>query len=220
MSGITLLVGLYATVEYSLTGAGDWRPIPGITEYSESGGDRPTEDVVTFDGVGKIAGLARTPEVTANAQYLPHHQSWRDLRSSFVDGTPLWFRITTMKDTIFATLTGTVAISMTGAVTFAGAEMPDVTSTDFAPGNVIKVANKNHVVDKISDAGAFTVNPAPSAAVAATANYSIIAPSIRRTYRADVTLTDRMTINPEGSLTTPINISPRAQLPTPELVVA
>ena len=219
MTGITLLAGLYAQIEYSKTGADDWALLPGMSEYSESGGDRPTEDVVTFDGVGKIAGQARTPTITANAQYLPHLQGWKDVRSAYVDGTPLWIRITSKEDVLYETATGTVAIATTGIVTFAGTAQPITTSDTYAVGNVIKHNNKGYVIDTISKTGVFTVKPAPASAVAASANYKIVAPSIRRTFRADVTLADRISVTPEGTMTTTINLSPRSQLPAPELVI-
>lgn len=218
---VTLIKGLYAEIEYSLTGTGDWRKIPGVTEYTESGGERPTEEITTFDGSATIAGLARAASITANAQGLPHHQSWVDLRSAFVNGTAVWVRITTQEENVFSvTSDAGFNISSSGVFTKTGGSGPDFTSEDFAPGLVVKSGNGRYVIDTISNAGAITINPRPTSTVTVqpTSGYSVVTPSIRRTFRADVAITDRMSVSAEGTVTNTLTLTSKAQLP-PAVIV-
>ena len=203
----------FAKLEYS--DGSTWIQVPGINSYTESGGEAPERDIVTFDGVAKRSGHPRVPSIELNATYSPAHAAWKEIRTASIKGTLLDFRLTTKEETM-KSITGpanTVAIALTGVVTFAGAIKPDVKL--LGPGMVIKVGSSKYVIDSISDAATpvVTVKPAPSTAVPATSAYSIVLPSMRRgPFDARVRLAGNVSLESEGDMTTTVTLAPRAQL--------
>ena len=205
----------FAKLEYSSDSGLTWIKVPGINSYTESGGEAPERDIVTFDGVAKRSGHPRVPSIELNATYSPAHAAWKAMRAASIKGTLLDFQLTTKEETM-KSITGsanTVAIALTGVVTFAGAIKPAVKL--LGPGMVIKVGSSKYVIDSISDAATpvVMVKPAPSTAVAATATYSIVLPSMRRgPFDARVRLAGNVSLESEGDMTTTLTLAPRVQL--------
>ena len=198
---------------------GDWRNIPGVAAYRETGGEAPTREVVAFESTTTLTGRKRVPTIECEiSAYSPHHTSYKDLRASSIDQTLLQFRLRTLPVTIFPLTTGVqIAIAAaTGLVTLSGPEAsrPDFKDDEFAPGLVIVNAGKLYVIDKIDfTTGAVTINPLPDSDVSA-ADFSVIRPALTRgPFAAKVAMTDRGQMSSESNLTTSIRLQPTAELP-------
>ena len=219
--GLTAHGSEFAKLEYSSDNGSSWNEIPGISGYTESGGEAPERDVVAFSGVAKRSGHPRVPSIEVNAVYSPSHPAWKAVRKASLDRDVLKFRLTTAEEEIFSVNSSgnTVAIAITtGVVTFAGTQQPGA-SECLSPGQVIKVGSSKHVIDSINDSGKPVVKPAPDQAVDAVTNYSIVLPSLRRgPFDATVRLAGNVSLETEGDLTTSLMLSPRGQLP--EWVIA
>ena len=213
--GLTVHGSEFATLEYSSDGS--WIEVPGITSYTESGGEAPERDVVAFSGVAKRSGHPRVPSIEMNAVYSPAHAAWRALRTFSFKGTLLQFRLITKKET-FESISGpgnTVAIADTGVVTFAGTVQPNFAEGVIGPGQVIEVNSKNYVIDSISDAATpvVKVKPAPDSAVTAKTPYAIVLPSLRRgPFRATIRVLGNSSLESEGDMSTTLTLAPRGQL--------
>ena len=214
--GLTVHGSEFVKVEHE--SAGSWIEIPGISSYTESGGEAPERDIVAFSGVAKRSGHPRVPSIEMNAVYQPAHSAWRALRVASQAGTILRFRATTKEKKPFSLdKTGeTVAIAATGVVTFAGSEKPDFTSGQFGVGMVIEVGGEKYTIDSISSAATPVVKvaPAPDPAVGAARDYSIKLPSMRRgPFSATVRIVGNVSLESEGDMTTTLTLAPTAQLP-------
>ena len=216
--GVTAFGSEFARLEYSSDSGSTWNKIPGIQGYTESGGEAPERDVVTFDGVGKKSGHPRVPSIEVSAAYSPAHTAWKAIRQASIKGTLLQFRFTTKKQEPSFTASGnanTVAIATTGVVTFAGTQKPDFAAGEIGLGMVIEVGTDNYIIDSISgDPIVVKVKPAPDSAVSATVSYKIVLPSLRRgPFGATVRLAGNVSLESEGDMTTTLTLAPRAHLP-------
>ena len=216
MIGVTAIGSEFATLEYSSDSGATWHQLPGIQGYTESGGEAPERDVVTFAGVAKKSGHPRVPSIEVSAAYSPVHAAWKAIRKASIDGTLLQFRFTTKKKPQFTAIgaANTVAIAYTGVVTFAGTMKPDVAGGLIGLGQVIEIGSDAYVIDSISDAATpvVTVKPAPATAVTATASYKIVLPSLRRRFSATVRLAGNVSLESEGDMSTTLTLAPRVQL--------
>lgn len=220
--GLTVHGSEFAKLEYSSDGT-TWIEVPGISGYTESGGEAPERDIVAFSGVAKRSGHPRVPAIECSAVYAPAHAAWKAIRVASIKGTLLRFRLTTLEETI-ESIKGsgnTVAIPTTGVVAFAGTVKPNFKEGLIGPGQVIKAGSAKYVIDSLSDddSPVVTVKPAPETAVSATAEYSIVLPSLRRgPFGATVRLADRVSLESESDMTTTLTLAPRGQLPEWEVV--
>lgn len=206
----------FAKLEYSSDMGGTWNEIPGVSGYSESGGEAPERDVVAFGGVAKRTGHPRVPSIEVNAVYAPAHPAWKAVRKASLGRDLLKFRLTTAEEDLFSVNSSgnTVAIAATGVVTFAGTDQPGVSEGLIAPGQVIEVGGKKYVIDSIDDDGKPVVKPAPGSAVSAATNYSIVLPELRcGPFEATVRLAGNVSLETEGDLTTTLMLAPRGPLP-------
>ena len=216
MIGVTAIGSEFATLEYSSDSGATWHQLPGIQGYTESGGEAPERDVVTFAGVAKKSGHPRVPSIEVSAAYSPVHASWKAIRKASINGMLLQFRFTTKKDPQFTAsgAANTIAIADTGVVTFAGTMKPDVVGGMIGLGQVIEVGSDAYVIDSIrGNPIVVTVKPAPETAVTATDSYKIVLPSLRRRFSATVRLAGNTALESEGDMTTTLTLAPRAQLP-------
>ena len=221
--GLTVHGSEFVKVEYASVSDATWKELPGVNSYSETGGDAPERDIVSFSGVAKRSGLTRVPSVEMNAVYQPAHAAWRAMRVAADKGTVLRFRVTTKEEERFAIdKTGhTVAIPVTGVVAFAGDDKPDFTTGEYGVGMAVKVGGKKHVIDSISDAATPVVKvaPAPGTPVGAATDYKIVLPSMRRgPFSATVRIVGNVSLESEGDMTTTLTLAPRAQLSEWEIV--
>ena len=69
-TGLTAHGSEFAKFEYSSDNQ-VWNEIPGISGYTESGGEAPERDVVAFSGVAKRSGHPRVPSIELQAVYQP-----------------------------------------------------------------------------------------------------------------------------------------------------
>lgn len=221
-TGVTAHGSEFAKFEYSSDNQ-VWNEIPGISGYTESGGEAPERDVVAFSGVAKRSGHPRVPSIELQAVYQPAHAAWKAMREASVGGKVLQFRMTTQEESLFAIdkAAHTVALATTGVVTLAGAVKPDFTEAQYGVGQVIKVGGDNYVIDSISDDATpeVKVKPAPKTAVAAATDYEIVLPSLRRgPFGATVRIADNVSLESEGDMTTTLTLAPRGRLPEWKIV--
>jgi len=216
MTAITVFGSERCTLEISQAD-GSFIVVPGVSGYDESGGDAPRRDSITFEGATQLTGHARPAEVSFEGKIIPTHPAWQRLREVFGDGSVIQVRLTTDEREILDP-SGTIAIATTGIVTLAGNGAPVLKKDRFAPGMAFKVGTSSktvYTITSISDNNVATVAPKPAAQVAATENYTIVVPSIRRgPFDATVTLADRVSLASEGDMETTVQLSPTAsQLP-------
>ena len=210
-----------ARVEVSSDGGSTWEFIPGTASITESGGEAPTREQVTFENVSQITGKPRPSTISMTiAGYAALHAVYTTLRNAYIAGTVLRFRYTFQEQEILA-VTGaanTVAIaSADGAVTFAGTSMPDFTGQEFGPGVALKIGASNptyHIIKTIDSDGDVVVDPAPAANLAATQTYAVVVPPVRRpSFPAKVSSFDNIEAGSEAQLGTTLGLAPIAALP-------
>ena len=214
--GLTVHGSELVKLEYSSDKGGAWNEIPGVSGYSESGGEAPERDVVAFSGVTKRTGHPRVPSIEVNAVYAPAHPAWKAVRKASIDRSLLQFRLITPEEDLFSINKSghTVAIAKTGVVDFAGTQQPVVSEGLITPGQVIKVGGEKYIIDSINDVGKLVVKPAPTEAVSAATDYSIVLPKLRRgPFEATVRLAGNVSLETEGDLTTTLMLAPRSPLP-------
>ena len=224
-SGLAVHTSELAKLEYSNDFGSNWSELPGVTGYSESGGERPERDVVGFGGVTKVTGLPRVPTVEINAVYPPLHAAWKKMRRAMEKGDEPTFRITTKERLTFAVTTAgnTVEVTVTtGLLAFAGSRKPDFKTARYAPGQVLVIGTTKYVIDRISGddppkAYVKKLDGTAAAAKAATINYKILTPGLQRSFPAAVRLTDRGSLDSESQLTTTLSLSPTGELPDWEI---
>ena len=213
--GLTVHGSELVKLEYSKNGDA-WSEIPGVSGYSESGGEAPERDVVAFGGVAKRTGHPRVPSIEVNAVYAPAHPAWKAVRKASLNRELLKFRLITPQEDLFSVNSSgnTVAIADTGVVTFAGTDKPSASEGLVAAGQVVKVGGKKYVIDSINDDGKPVVKPAPDSAVSEATDYSIVLPKLRRgPFEATVRLAGNVSLETDGDLTTTLMLAPRSQLP-------
>ena len=136
-----------------------WRFVPGISSWTESGGDAPTRDVVAWEGVGSKTGRQRPQTIECEvAAYAPQHPGWKFIRAAAVSKTVIRVRLTTLKESVYkgtaAAKNRTIEVADadkdSGIVTVKavaeGPAEPDFSSSTFAPGMVIVVGGKNYTI--------------------------------------------------------------------------
>ena len=212
-----------ATLEYSTDGGTTWNDIPGVAGYEESGGEKPTRDVIPFaGGVAKRVGRPRVPGIESSLIATPSHAAYTTLRTAFYDKTILSFRLTTQELSLFSG-GGTVAITTAGLVTFtagASGELPGVDNNTLGPGAVIKLSTgDNYVIEFIDPTtNAVTVAPAPTSAESGE-TYSLVVPAQRRgPFQAEVVNIETYSLAVEAELTVNFMIQPLSSLPAWEIV--
>lgn len=210
-----------ATAEFSFDGGVNWQELPGASGYTESGGEAPVNEQPTFSGTVRVQGTPRFPTVSLTAVFNPALAVFASLRDAYADGDLVRFRLTTVQRTLdnFTENGDTVAVDTDGDLTFMG-NKPDFTSGEYGPGSVIVAGNRSFVINSVdTETGVATVEP-PAAELVATPSYSVVIPSLRRTYSCKVGLTDRAEAATESAFTTTINLSPQsAVLPNWEIVI-
>ena len=203
--------------------------IPGIASWAESGGDAPTREIVAFEGVASRTGRARPQNIECEvSSYLPHHRAWQIIREAVADAGTLSFQLfTPAAATILAeTASGITAalVKDDATVTFAGSSSPDLSTSTFAPGMVLKIKGdtKNYVIQSIVDNSTavtkvtmevFEGDAAPGTAVSAEV-YSIIIPQLRRgPFAAQIVNADKATLRAEADLAATLTLQPTGLLP-------
>ena len=203
--------------------------IPGIASWAESGGDAPTREIVAFEGVASRTGRARPQNIECEvSSYLPHHIAWQTIREAVNDAGTLSFQLfTPAASTILAETSSGLTVAFTkddGTATFAGSGSPDLSTSTFAPGMVIKVKGdtKSYVIQSITDDSSSVTKVAievlesgiaPASAVSAEV-YSIIIPQLRRgPFSAQIVNADKATLRAEADLAATLTLQPTGLLP-------
>ena len=220
--GISRIQGNGLTVEISATGVAPFTILPFLGDISISGGEAPTSEIVTFQGIGRVTGEPRVQSVSIVVpSYIPTLGVWNTINTAADNGSDLTFRFTTQEQTpVFAAnSTGnTVSIATSGVVSFAGSSQPDLTLARFQPGQVISTSGADYQIEIISDAGVATVTTPPTTAVSAAQNYSIKNPARRLEFVGQVATSGNLTLPAEGVMNTTITINPNDRLPAWTLV--
>ncbi|WP_425154850.1 hypothetical protein [Candidatus Palauibacter sp.] len=216
MSKVVLVEGTDAKLEVSNDGGTIFHDVPFAGSITYSGSEAPTFEVAPFEGVGQGVGKPRIGSIEVGVlSYVPELGVYGILEDAFDDGSILTFRITTKEEQLDPEVTGdTIAIATSGLVTFAGTRDPNFTGDEYGRGLVLETqAGAKYRVDAVSAAGAVTVAPKPSAAVAAT-RYSILNPSRRvGPFRGKVSALRNFELPAGGAMSSGLTIIPRARLP-------
>ena len=150
--------------------------IPGVSGYTEQGGEATSREVTSFSGTRAVSGLPGVGTVQFTyASYLPHHPANRTILSAKADGRTLQFRATTPVEAVAAAYgTGTsISVATTGIVSqpaASGADSVfDFTSDDLGPGLVLALFTAtgsavNGALDEDSEAEVAIDGTAPSPA--------------------------------------------------------
>ena len=201
-----------------------WAEVPGISDYTESGGEAPTREVVAFQGTKQSVGKPRpqTIELTATAPVLLH-PTWKLITNAYRNNLTINVRVD-FPDQILRSISPsgtTAAISAAGAVTFAGPDesRPDFTKDDFNVGDAIRIGNVDYLVVSAATATSVMV-VAPSSGITATV-YSIVTPPIRiGPYLARVSTAGNRSLASESDLSTSVSLAAISPLPDPVLINA
>ena len=203
---------------------GDYLFVPGTASYTESGGESPTREQVTYEGKSQIVGLPSPPSIEVDMPAPAIGTTVYNLLLASKESRQfLEFRLDVPAQEIYKEATGTFAIASTdGAVTFSASDKPDLTESRFGPGVAIAKGTganrKLYVIDTISATGAAVVANVPGTSVTAVTDYEIVIPGKRRSFSAVVSTFDNLTAESEGQLGTSLTLTPSSALPKVELI--
>ena len=170
--------------------AGTFTAIPGLMDFTESSGERDTRTTGT-DSTRPHGVASNMKASTIEASFLyVEHPTWDIVDNAFINKTNLNFRFETESEIVLAqTASGvTCAIAADGTCTFVGG----FPSVDELPlGSAIKIGSALHLINEVTAvSGAVTAvsTKAPASAVSA-AQYSVVTPATRVSFRAKVAST-------------------------------
>ena len=215
--------------------------VPGVSGWTEGGGDTPTRDVVAFEGVSAQSGRARAQTIECEvAAYAPFHQAWRLIRAALIRKTSLTFTLRTPRIEIYPETDGGVKFALTGssgvvaltngtgAANSAATFLARLQGSEISPGMVVEFrgsdANgssvKSYALKSVGSAAATAMELTEIAGgadledIAATANVRISVPSTNRgPFAATVAEADRITTRAEGEFTAGMTLTPTGILP-------
>ena len=237
MPGGLGVIGSESSVLEYQDAAGAWHFVPGVSSWTESGGDAPTRDVVAFEGVGSKTGRQRPQTVECEvAAYMPNHPAWKYMRNAAVAKTVIRVRLTTLAEELYKQTAGktlavpALGVGAYGVATVAGNGDFDPTSSNFAPGMEVVIGTKRYTIayikginteaaeDKlVADATPWYLYNGTGVAIdAETADpaFSIVIPALRRgPFAAEIVTTDNSTLAAEGDLSSGLTLRPKSLLP-------
>lgn len=193
-----------------------WIDVPGVNDWTISGGEREGRSTTSDSGSPSgLAGPKSAPQIECAAYGVPGHRACEVILDAFQANTELRFQMETPEQTLLATTTGSnnAAITTGGAVSFTGASRP--TLDDLRLGSLIRIGTNDYVIATVNPSTlATTVNPAPSANVAA-GNYGIRTPRLLREFAAKVLSTPdhHGSIAQSGELQGTLRLQLRGELP-------
>lgn len=184
---------------YAKFNDGTEHKMPNVTSYTENEGTTPTTQKATLDGVGQVVGRPQPGSLTINIEALPHVQVYQKIAQANASGNQVQFKFTTKKSQI---ATGAMAsISLTGAVTFKGADAPDLTDASFSIGDALEIENKYYVINSIDADGDATVQNAPDPAIADKAWKWVVPPIGRKYFPTRITEFGSVNLQADDSIT-------------------
>lgn len=192
-----------------------WETISGSASVTESGGAAPTTDIVAFEGIARIGGRRRIPEITIEVPaFMPALDVHRKVERAAVESTGVRLRYTSEEVVQYAGADGVeAAIATDGVVTVTGTGAPSLLSDDFGPGTAFRIGSATYVIASINDSGVATVAPAPTTAVAKT-TYTLVIPSVRRgPIVGKFSEAGNISAATESGLASTLTFQPRSQLP-------
>ena len=211
-----------------------WYRIPGISNFSVSGGDAPVTEDVAFEGSARSTGELRPQSVECKGFYTPDHPSWDALVDAAEAKQRFTFRFeipskhvwppTTDSDGVDTGTGITLAITDAGVATFVGAKAPDPADSSYGPGQSFKLGSTMVPISRVdhgadgdtailkAKAGFFVRADSVSESISASV-YRIQLPTLQRTFIAEVANVDADQADTESSMTTPLVLSPLVRLP-------
>ena len=214
--------------------------VPGVSGWTEGGGDTPTRDVVAFEGVSAQSGRARAQTIECEvAAYAPFHQAWRLIRAALIRKTSLTFTLRTPRIEVYPQTqngvqmaltgaTGVIALTNgTGAANSAATFLARLQGSEISPGMVLEIVDsgdsnaiKSYAIKSVGSAAATAMvvteiaGGADLTDIAATASVRIAVPSTNRgPFAATVAEADRITTRAEGEFTAGMTLTPTGILP-------
>jgi len=171
-----------ALVEVRFAGQSAWTFLPGTATVSDSGGESPTRERITFSDIKRIVGKARPAQVEVAIPALaPGHSSYTGLYDAYTKKTSVEVRYQ-FKERVIGrpSATARVAITTDGTVTLSGsgATQANFGGDDIGPGAAFKTGTgANAVYDIIEEISAAGVPKcAKRAASLSAAEYVVVAP--------------------------------------------
>ena len=169
-----------AKVQFSLNGR-DFKFLPGTANITESGGESPTRENVTFEGVSSLTGEARPSTLEIGVPALaPGHSSYDELEAAWKSKANIFIRYGFRDQLLFeGGDNDKVAVKKDGSLAFAAAgATPNFLLPQYGPGVALKIGNNYRVIEAITDKGVATV--APSAADVAEMKFNVVIPAYHR----------------------------------------
>lgn len=167
-------------------GSGTWIKMPGIKDFTFSGGEREgrSQNTDSTDPSATVGTLGATSaEITSLVQ--PEHPGWKLVDESLRERTRMFHRLTLVRNVILpTTATGTTAaVDTDGAVTWAG-DTP--ARRHLREGALLVIGSTRLAIETVNQTTLATTVTPPSSAVSAGV-YSIEVPSIRWAFEGFVT---------------------------------
>ena len=203
----------------SVNDSGTWRDLPGLLDFTESGGERTgrTAGTDSTSPTGVVSNR-QAPTVEASFKYVSS-PNWDVVDSAFESKATLDFRFETEGEEIVGTATTVSgAITTAGALTITGSGLASLDADDFPLGADVVIGGTHYPIVSVGSgaiATAVTVT-APTAAVTAAA-MTVVTPAERVSFRGKVLMVPTRQHNiaqqseREGTLT----IQCRKPLPKP-----
>ena len=208
---------------------GKWWRLPGVSSWTEGGGDTPTRDIVSFEGVSSQSGRARAQTIECEVSaYAPRHRAWRLVRAALIGATTLEFRLRSARQVLLSAAPDNVTLAAakgTGVVTVSGtakaAFNARLAGSEWAPGMVLELAAasggapKMLVIEDLGGSGdtIMTVSD-PGSAIAASGKFRITIPeTVRGPFSASIATADRATSRAEGDLGAGLTLQATGVLP-------
>ena len=207
------------TLQVHDSSAGTWLELPGLLDWTESGGER----------TGRTAGTdsTRPTGVVSNAQastvecsfkYVAH-PNWDLVDRAWLNKTQLNFRFETAGETIVGTATQTTggSVSATGTLTIDSSDFGNFSADDFPLGADVKFGSNAYPILSVASPFAATAVKVKATAAVSTATFEVATPAERVSFSGKVLMCPTRQHNlaqqseREGTLT----IQCRGMLPAP-----
>ena len=224
------------------TNADEYWMIPGVSSWTEGGGDTPQRDVVGFEGVSAQQGRTRAQTVECEVSaYAPLHRAWKEARAAQIANTKRNFILFTPRQEFEPWAMGTAARHLLVPEHAAGvpamltikADDLDLTSSNFAPGMCFVLAanaadamlpetENLYVIERVTDTKTALCSRvsgtkravADVIEAADTQGFAIVEPQLQRgPASCSVGGVDRASTRAEGDLSAGMTLTPSGILP-------
>ena len=226
--GLNLHGSELSSLEYSIDSGVTWHEIPGVMTYREQGGEAPVRFQAAFKASANKIGLPRVQSVAIGAFYSPSHAAWEKMRDLAESLELTYFRMRTVKEVLHAfganhtaKITAGTSVTKAGVMAFAKTSgtlnAPDLSSDDYAPGQVVTMtaSGKYYIIDSINGTPAVLVRGGgyEGTTITPAGVKDIRVPATERKFLAWVAQTDVVSLELEDDMRTPLILAAKSRLP-------